>query len=171
MNAAVWLERGGLALAVYFAASAAGRLEAGRKRRAALRVPLADAAVLEAVFHPRPAGGDDPALLNRLRDRFAAVNNQASADHFLGLHTELAALPPALTSAQAASLHRALLRALASDDPWLQAAAAPAAADLGLTEAAPRLAALLAAPPLPGADAARLRRVLEDAQAALDEKR
>ena len=170
MNAAVWLERGGVALALYFAASAAGRFRAGRRRRAEAKIPLADAAVLEAVFHPRLLDGDDPALLSDLRDCVARVNNRASADQFLGLHTEIAALPAALTSAQAVSLHRALLRALASNDRWLQAAAACAAADLGLAEAAPRLAALLAAPRLPDEDDARLRRVLEEAQAAFREK-
>lgn len=167
MNAAVWLERGGLALLLYFAASAAGRFQAERKRRAASKIPLADAAIVEAVFHPRPADGDDPALLSDLRDRFARVNNRASADEFLALHTEIAALSQALDPAQSASLRRALLRALASEDPWLQAAAAQAAADLQIAEAAPRLAALLAAPPASGADAARLRRVLEASRQAL----
>lgn len=171
MNAVAWLERGGLALALYFAASAASRFQAERKRRAASRIPLADAAVLEAVFHPRPADGDDPLVLSDVRDRFVFVNNQASTDMFLGLHTEIAALFYSSHPAGAASLRRALLRALASSDPWLQAAAAPAAPALDLTEAAPRLAALLAAPPVPGEDAARLRRVLEEAQAALSEKR
>ena len=165
MNAAGWLERGGLALALYFAAAAAGRFRAEQKRRAASKIPLADAAVLEAVFHPRPADGDAPALLSSLRDCFAHVNNQASADKFLGLHTEIAALP----LADSASVRRALLRALASNDRWLQAAAAAAVADLGLAEAGPRLAALLDAPLVPGEDP-RLRRVVEEARAALGEK-
>ena len=138
MTALGW-ERGGLALAVYFAALAAGRFRAARKQKAALRTPLFDAAVLEAVFHPRLQDGDDAALLTNLREMFAALNRQADAEKFSHLHTQIAALSQTLAPPQAATLRRAVLRLAVSGDAALQSVGAQTAADLGLTDPVPHL--------------------------------
>ena len=165
MTALGW-ERGGLALTLYFVAVAVGRFRAGRRRLAVLQTPLFDAAVLEAVFHPRLQDGDDAALLADVRETFASLNRQADAEEFLHLHTQIGALSQTLTPAQSATLRRAVLRLLASRDLALQGAGAQTAAELGLTDAIPRMQALL-----DGSDAgdAHFRKVLEEALARLSE--
>lgn len=162
MTALGW-ERGGLALMVYFAALAVGRFRAGRRHLAALRTPLFDAAVLEAVFHPRLQDGDDAALLTELREKFAALNRQADAEEFSHLHTWVAALSQTLAPAQNATLRRAVLRLLASSDRSLQCVGAQTAADLHLAEAVPAIETLLSEDALDS----RSRQVLEEALAAL----
>ena len=172
MTALGW-ERGGLALAVYCAAAAAGRFRAGRRRLAALQTPLADAAVLEAALHPRLQDGDDAALLAELREMFASVNRQADAEKFFGLHVPIAALSHTLAPAQRATLRRAILRLLASGDPALQRAGAQTAAELPsaelqlaelqLAEAVPTIRALLSEDGLDGPS----RKLLEKSLAAL----
>ncbi len=163
MTALGW-ERGGVALALYFVAAAAGRFRAGRRQRAALQTPLADAAALEAALHPRLQDGDDAALLTELREMFASVNRQSDAEKFFGLHVQIAALSKTLAPAQAATLRRAILRLLTSSDHSLQCAGAQTAADLGMTEALPRMQAILGET---GAGDARSRRMLEESLAVL----
>ncbi len=163
----LWLERSGIALTLYFLARTVGRFRGTKKQQAALKTPLVDAAVLEAAFHPRPKDGDDAALLTELRDTFAHLNRQAWAEEFWDLHTQIAALSPALGPAQNATLRRAVLRLLTSDDRWLQAVAAKTAADLGMAEAIPPLTALLEQPSGTDDFAVRFRLVLEDARVSL----
>ncbi len=165
----IWLERSAIALTMYFLARTVGRFRGARKQQAALRTPLVDAAVLEAVFHPRPKNGDnedgdDPALLAELRDTFAHLNRQAWAEEFWGLHAQIAALSGTIGPAQNATLRRAILRLLTSNDRWLQLVAAKTAADLGMAEAVPTLQALLTES---DAQDARIRGVLEESLAAL----
>ena len=142
MNA-LWLERSGIALTLYFLARTVGRFRGTKRQQAALTTPLVDAALLEAVFHPRLKDGDDPALLAELRDTFAHLNREAWAEEFWGLHTQIAALSETLGPAQNATLRRAVLRLLSADDRWLQLVGAKTAADLGLAEAIPPLQVLL----------------------------
>ena len=137
MTALGW-ERGGVALALYFVALAAGRFRAARRQRAALQTPLFDAAVLEAVFHPRLQDGDDAALMTHLREMFVAVNRQADVEKFSHLHTQIAALSQTLALAQSATLRRAVLRLAASNDAALQSAGAQIATDLGLADSVPQ---------------------------------
>ena len=170
----IWLERSAITLALIFVARTVGRFRGAKKQQAALRTPLVDAAVLEAVFHPRlkdgdekdgdEKDGDDPALLAELRDMFAHLNRQAWAEQFWGLHTQITALSQTLGPAQDATLRRAILRLLASNERWLQLVAAKAASDLGMAEAVPALQALLRES---DAADARIRSVLADALAAL----
>lgn len=162
MTALGW-ERGGLALALYFVAVAAGRFRAARQQRAALKIPLFDAAVLEAVFHPRLQDNDDAALLTDLREKFAALNRQADAEEFFALHTQIAALSRMLAPPQNAMLRRAVLRLLTSDDRPLQCVGAQVAADLQLTEAMPLIQRLLSEDALDS----RTRKALEGSLAAL----
>lgn len=163
MTALGW-ERGGLALTVYFAALAVGRFRAEQKQRAALKLPLFDAAVLEAALHPRLQDGDAAALLTKLREMFAGLNRQAHAEEFSHLHTQIAVLSQTLAPAQNATLRRAVLRLLTSNDRPLQCAGAQTAADLQMAEAAPPIEALL---DKSGVLDARSRKVLEESLAAL----
>ena len=167
MNA-LWLERSGIALTLYFLARTVGRFRGAKKQQAALRTPLVDAAVLEAVFHPRAKDGDDADLLAELRDTFAHLNRQAWAEEFWGLHAQIAALSGTLGPAQNATLRRAVLRLLTTDDRWLQLVGAKTAADLGLAEAIPLIEALLARETSDADDLdVRVRLVLKEALAAL----
>jgi hypothetical protein len=167
MNA-LWLERSGIALTLYFFARTVGRFRGTKMQQVALKTPLVDAAVLEAVFHPRLKDGDDPDLLGELRDTFAHLNRQAWAEEFWGLHAQIAALSETLGSAQNATLRRAVLRLLSSNDRWLQLVGAKTAADLGLSEAVPIIQALLEREASGSDDLdVRVRIVLEEAQAAL----
>ena len=167
MNA-LWLERSGIALTMYFLARTVGRFRGTKKQQAALRTPLVDAAVLEAVFHPRSKDGDDADLLAELRDTFSHLNRQAWAEEFWGLHAQIAALSETLGPAQNATLRRAVLRLLTTDDRWLQLVGAKTAADLGLAEAIPLIESLLAREPSEADDLdVRVRLVLEEALAAL----
>ena len=174
----VWLERGGLALSLYFLARTVGGYRGAKQQRRAMQTPLVDAAVLEAVFQPRPKDGDDAALLAELRDTFLHLNRQAWAEEFWGLHAQIAALSGTLGPAQSATLRRAVLRLLTANDRWLQIVGAKTAADLGLTEAVPPLQAILergdpqrtqskAEAPDNDALEVRFRLVLQDALAAL----
>ncbi len=158
MNA-LWLERSGLALAIYFAARAAGKYRGTKKQQAALSTPLVDAAILEAAFQPRPKDGDDPDLLRELRDTFAHLNREAWAEEFWDLPAQITVLAGTLGPAQSATLRRAILRLLTANDPWLQAVAAKTAADLQMPEAVPPIRALLE---LGDAHDARFRAVLQD---------
>ena len=162
MTALGW-ERGGIALTLYFIALAVGRFRAGRRQQAALRMPLFDAAALEAVFHPRSQDSDDAALLTELREMFASVNRGADAEEFFALHTQIAALSQTLVPAQRASLRRAGLRLLTSNDHLLQCVGAQTAADLQIAEATAPLQALLSEDALDS----RTRKVLEESLAAL----
>ena len=159
MNA-LWLERSGLALAIYFVARAAGKYRGTKKQQVALSTPLVDAAVLEAAFQPRPRDGDDLDLLAEMKGTFAHLNREAWAEEFWDLPAQITTLAGTLGPAQSATLRRALLRLLTANDPWLQAVAAKSAADLGMPEAVPPLRALLE---LGDAHDARFRAVLQDA--------
>ena len=170
MNA-LWLERSGFALTVYFLARAVGRFR-GAKKQQAMQTPLVDAAILEAVFHPRQKDGDDADLLAELRDTFAHLNRQAWAEELWGLHTQIAALAQTLGPAQNATLRRAMLRLLTANDRWLQLVGAKTAADLGMGEAVPPIQAILdlqSKAEVSDADALdiRFRLVLQEALAAL----
>ena len=142
MNA-LWLERSGFVLTLYFLARTVGRYRGAKKQNLALQTPLVDAAILEAVFHPRVKDGDDADLLAELRDTFAHLNRQAWAEEFWGLHEQIAALSHTLGPEQNATLRRAVLRLLTANDRWLQAVGAKTAADLGLAEAVPPIQAIL----------------------------
>lgn len=142
MNA-LWLERSGLALSLYFLARMVGRYRGAKKQQQAMQTPLVDAAILEAVFHPRPKDGDDADLLAELRETFAHLNRQAWAEEFWGLHEQLAALSETLGPDQNATLRRAVLRLLTANDRWLQLVGAKTAADLGMAEAVPPIRAIL----------------------------
>lgn len=139
----LWLERSGLALTAYFLARTVGRYRGAEKQRQAMQTPLVDAAILEAVFHPRVKDGDDVDLLAELRDTFAHLNRQAWAEEFWGLHAQIAALSETLGPNQNATLRRAVLRLLTANDRWLQVVGAKTAADLGMTEAVPPIQAIL----------------------------
>ncbi|MGI4790476.1 MAG: hypothetical protein ACRYFS_16690, partial [Janthinobacterium lividum] len=134
MNA-LWLERGGIALTVYFLARTVGRFRGTKVQQAALQTPLVDVAILEAVFQPRLKDGDDADLLTELRDTFAHLNRQAWAEEFWALHAQIATLSQTLGPSQTATLRRAILRLLTANDRWLQLVGAKTAADLGLSEA------------------------------------
>ena len=142
MNA-LWLERSGIALSMYFLARTVGRLRGSKKQKIALQTPLVDAAILEAVFQPRPKDGDDADLLAELRDTLAHLNRQAWAEEFWGLHAQIAALSKTLGPAQNATLRRAILRLLTANDRWLQLVGAKTAADLGVAEAILPIQAIL----------------------------
>ena len=142
MNA-LWLERSGLVLTLYFLARTVGRYRGMKKQNIALQTPLVDAAILEAVFHPRVKDGDDADLLAELRDTFAHLNRQAWAEEFWGLHEQIAALSQTLGPDQNATLRRAVLRLLTANDRWLQVVGAQTAADLGMAEAVPPIQAIL----------------------------
>lgn len=160
----VWLERSGIALGFYFFARLMGRYRGAKKQQQALRTPLVDAALLEAVFQPRPKDGDDPDLLAEMRDTLAHLNRQAYAEEFWGLSDQLTALDATLGERQKATLRRVLLRMLAADDRWLQAVGAKTSADLGVQEAIPPIRALLESG---DAHDARFRQVLEESLATL----
>jgi len=162
MTALGW-ERGGIALTLYFVALAVGRFRAARKQQAALRTPLADAAVLEAVFHPRLQDGDDAVLLTGLREMFASLNREAHAEEFSHLHTRIAALSRTLGPVQKTTLRRLILRLLTSNERRLQLVGAQTAADLQFAEAIPLMQVLLSENTLNS----RSRKVLEESLAAL----
>ena len=166
MNA-LWLERSGVALTLYFLARTVGRFRGTKKQQIALKTPLVDAAILEAVFHPRPKDGDDADLLQELRDTLAHLNRQAWAEEFWGLHAQIAMLSKTLGPAQNATLRRAVLRLLTSNDRWLQLVGAKTAADLEISEAVPTLTALLEKPADTDVLSVRFRLVLEEAQESL----
>lgn len=138
-----WLVRVGPILGALFVARIVGKWRGSKKQQAAMTTPLFDAALLEAVFHPRAKDGDDPALLAEVRDTLAHLNRQAWAEEFWGLHAQIAALDATLAPPQKATLRRVLLRLLTANDRWLQLVAAKTAADLGLAEAVPPLRAIL----------------------------
>ena len=142
MNA-IWLERGGIGVGVYFLARFVGKFRGGRREQRMMRTPLVDAALLEAVFHPRAKDGDDPDLLAEIRDTLAHLNRQAYVEEFWGLHTQIAELDSSLGPVQKATLRRVLIRLLTANDRWLQLVGAKTAATLGLPEAIPPLRALL----------------------------
>ncbi len=160
----LWVERGGVALSLYFLARAVGSYRGTKRQAQAMRTPLVDAATLEAVFQPRPKDGDDGELLAELRDTFLHLNRQAWAEEFWGLHTQLAALAETLGPAQSATLRRATLRLLTANDRWLQAVGANTAAALGMAEAVPPIRAALESGDAPEV---RFRLVLEEALATL----
>ena len=160
----VWLERSAVPLGVYFLARMLGKYRGGKRQKEALTTPLVDAALLEAVFQPRPKDGDDPDLLAELRDTLTHLNRQTYAEEFWDLHTQLTALDRKLGATQKATLRRVLLRLVTANDRWLQAVGAKTAADLGLTEAVPPLRALLE---IGAAGDARFRLVLEESLEAL----
>lgn len=137
------LERSGVVLAVVFAARAWAKWRVAGRERAALTTPLVDAALLEAVFAPRPTDGDDPDLLAELRDTFLHLNRRAYADEFWGLHVQIVALSEKVGETQRATLRRAVVRLLTANDRWLQLVGAKTAAELKVTEAIPPLRALL----------------------------
>lgn len=171
MNA-LWLERSGLVLSVYFLARTVGRYRGAKKQQQAMQTPLVDAAILEAVFQPRPKDGDDADLLAELRDTFAHLNRQAWAEEFWGLHAQIAALSQTLGPMQNATLRRAVLRLLTANDRWLQVVGAKTAADLGMGEAVPPIQVILdsqSKAEFSNADAldVRFRLVLQEALAAL----
>lgn len=139
----LWLERAAVPLTLYFLARTVGRFRGSKVQRAAMQTPLVDAAILEAVFQPRPKDGDDAALLTEIKETFLHLNRQAWAEEFWGLHKQLAALSETLGPAQNATLRRAVLRLLTANDRWLQLVAAKTAADLRIAEAIPPLQALL----------------------------
>ena len=139
----VWLERGGIGVGIYFLARFVGKWRGGNTARAMLVTPLVDAALLEAVFHPRVKDGDDPDLLAEMRDTLAHLNRQTYAEEFWTLNAQLASLDKTLGPAQKATLRRALLRLLTANDRWLQLVGAKTAADLDLKEALPPLRGLL----------------------------
>lgn len=138
-----WLVRVGPVMGALFLARVVGKWRGAKRQQAAMMTPLFDAALLEAVFQPRPRDSDDPALLAEVRDTLAHLNRQAWAEEFWGLHQQIAALDATLAPPQKATLRRALLRLLTANDRWLQLVAAKTAADLGLAEAVPPLRAIL----------------------------
>lgn len=138
-----WLVRVGPVIGALFLARIVGQWRGTKRQRAAMTTPLFDAALLEAVFQPRPRAGDDPDLLAEVRDTLAHLNRQAWAEEFWGLHQQIADLDAKLGPPQKATLRRALLRLLTANDRWLQLVAAKTAADLGLAEAVPPLRAIL----------------------------
>ena len=174
-----WLTRLGPVVGALFLARIVGKWRGSKRERAAMTTPLFDAALLEAVFQPRPRDGDDPALLAEVRDTLAHLNRQAWAEEFWGLNEQIAALDAKLDPPQKATLRRALLRLLTANDRWLQLVAAKTAADLGLSEAVPPLRAILemgdsqtfspskAEYSAAGAVDLRFRTVLEEALATL----
>ena len=139
----VWLERGGIGVGAYFLARFLGKWRGGKRERVMLTTPLVDAALVEAVFHPRSKDGDDPDLLAEMRDTLAHLNRQSYAEEFWGLNAQIAALDKTLGPAQKATLRRVLVRLLTANDRWLQLVGAKTAADLGIKEAVPPLRALL----------------------------
>jgi hypothetical protein len=142
MNA-LWLERGSIAVGAYFFARVVGKWRGTKRQRLALTTPLFDAALLEAVFQPRPKDGDDPNLLAEVRDTLAHLNRQAYAEEFWGLDAQITTLDEKLGPTQKATLRRVLLRLLTANDRWLQLVAAKTSADLGLPEAILPLQAIL----------------------------
>lgn len=175
----IGVERGGLMVGLIFLTRVVARFRVSQRQRVALRTPLFDAALLEAVFQPRPKDGDDPDLLAEVRDTLAHLNRQAYAEEFWGLDAQIAALDENLGPAQKATLRRALLRLLTANDRWLQLVAAKTAADLGIQEAVPPLRAILemgASPQFSPSKAAyssadavdlRVRSVMEESLATL----
>ncbi len=139
----ILLERSGIVVGLYFVAQFIGKWRGGKRSRAMLTTPLVDAALLEAVFHPRLKDGDDPDLLAEMRDTLAHLNRQAYAEEFFGLHQQITRLDQTLEPSQKATLRRVLVRLLTANDRWLQLVGAKTAADLGLNEAVPPLRALL----------------------------
>ena len=139
----VWLERGGIALSLYFLARTVGSYRGSKRQTLALQTPLVDAAILEAVFQPRPKDGDDADLLTELRDTFIHLNRQAWAEEFWGLHEQIASLAKTLGPVQNATLRRTVLRLLTANDRWLQVVGAKTAADLDILEAVPPIQAIL----------------------------
>ena len=159
MNA-IWLERSSIPLGVYFLARALGKVQGAKRQRIAHTTPLVDAALLEAVFQPRPKEGDDANLLAEVRDTLAHLNRQAYAEEFWDLHAQIATLDQTLAAPQRATLRRALLRMVTANDRWLQMVGAKTSADLGYTVAILPLRALLETGI---SDESRFRLVLQEA--------
>ncbi len=139
------LERAGALMAAIFLSRVWARWRTARRERQAMATPLVDAALVEAVFAPRPKDGDDPNLLAEMRDTLLHLNWQAYAEEFYGLHAQLASLYAALGEAQQSTMRHAALRLVSASDPWLQLVGAKTAAALHLTEAINPLRALLEA--------------------------
>ena len=161
----------GVFLGLSFAVRVYSKWRVDRRKQVAIRTPLVDGAILEAALTPRPADGDDAALLAELRDTFALLNRQAYAEEFWGLHQQLNQLDASLGPPQRATLRRALLRLLGSRDQWLQLVSAKACADLGILEATAQIQLLLDQQESDGKSGrvdGRREQVLREALAALD---
>ena len=136
-------ERAIALLLVIFGSRVWARWRTAKRQRVKLVTPLVDAAVLEAVFHPRLRDGDDVNLLAELRDTFAHLNRQAYAEEFWGVGTHMETLYASLGETQQATMRRALVRLVTASDRWLQMVGARTAAALDVQEAVPPLRALL----------------------------
>ena len=173
------MERTGGLLLILFGSRVWAKWRVSRRERVELTTPLFDAVLLETVFAPRPKDGDDPDLLEEMRDTLRHLNRRAYAEEFWSLHRQLVALYETLSEAQRATMRRALLRLLLVNDRWLQVVAAKTCAELKMPEAVYPLRALLEMgdsqrfsadkAEYTSADAAdvRYRRELEQALAAL----
>ena len=120
----------GLMLGLGYVARLVARWRVERRQGIALITPLVDPILIETVFAPHPTEGDDPDLLAEMRDTILHLNRRAYADEFWGLHRQLIVLDDSLGESQKATLRRALLRLLDTDDRWLQIVAAKTAASL-----------------------------------------
>ena len=137
------LERTGGLLLILFGSRVWAKWRTVGRTRVEMTTPLFDAVLLETVFAPRAKDGDDPNLLEEMRDTFRHLNRRAYAEEFWSLHQQLVALDAKLAEPQRATLRRALLRLLLVNDRWLQLVAAKTSAELAMPEAVPPLRALL----------------------------
>ena len=133
----------GAVVAVPFVVRVVAKWRVERRDQRMLRIPLFDAAELEAVCEPRKADDDNADVLAELRDTMLHLNRMAYAEEFWNLPTQLELLYANVGTQERASITRAVLRMLSAKDGWLQLEAARTCAVLGVTEAIPHLDRLL----------------------------
>ena len=138
-----------------------------KRKQIAMREPLMDAILLETVFASRDPS-DDLDLLAEIRDTLAHLNRRAYAEEFWGLDRQLLELRAKLDEPRQATMNRALLRMLNSEDKWLQIVAAKTCAALPLPGAVPRLKELIEQSGASGPDSKRFAGVLAESLRELE---
>ena len=131
-----------LAIGGFLAIRAIARFKVESRNRRTFVTPLIDPVVLETAFVTGP--GEDANLVAEVRDTIKHLNRQAYADEFYTLDNQIASLEPQLPGNAKVTLRHLLQRLLTTDDRWLQLVAAKTCGRLNITEALPRLEALIA---------------------------
>jgi hypothetical protein len=128
-------------IAGYFAIRVIAGWRVDRRKRVEMTTPLVDPILLETTFAPHE--GDDANLLAEVRDTLAHLNRRAYAEEFWNISDQIVALDKKLPKPAKATLRRAARRMLDTDDRWLQIVGAKTSRGLKVSEAAPRLRALI----------------------------
>ncbi len=131
-----------VALTGFFALRVVARYRVDRRKQAALKTPLVDPILLETTFAPQ--AGDDANLLAEVRDTLKHLNRQTYAEEFWGIDQQIARLDAELPKTARATLRRALLRMLRTEDRWLQVVGAKTSGRLKSVESADCIRELIA---------------------------